>query len=141
MTIYHRLTAIIIPLLLWSCAGRQLDDTYNAATCEDLAVKIERRDSLTQQEYTAMIGQNKAILSYLVEQSKDIAEQPADNRNGSWRQLLADPEYMERFGYMFTLGSALYQAETEGRLDKENEELYRSLDKYNKELAAYTDKN
>ncbi len=65
--------------------------------CEELAVKIERRDSLSQKDYRAMIAQNEAILIYLIEQSKKISEEPAPDRSGSWRQLLADPEYMERF--------------------------------------------
>ena len=87
-----------------------------------------------------MIGQNEAILQYLIEQSKKIADEPQDERNGSWRTLLADPDYMERFSYMFTLGSALYQADVDGCLDSRNKELYHKLDKYNQELADYSDR-
>lgn len=137
----HTFAIILLLSLLTACSGRSVDAEYNADVCEELSIKIERRDSLSQEEYTRMIGQNEAILRYLVEQSKAIAEEPSGNRNGSWRQLLADPEYLERFGYMFTLGSALYQAEAEGKLDKENSRLYNNLDRYNKELADYSDKN
>ena len=130
---------MLTALVLWSCSGREVDSTYNSETCEQLSIRIERRDSLSQEDYTRMIGQNEAILKYLVEKSKAISQEPSDNRTGSWRQLLADPEYLERFGYMFTLGSALYQADADGRLDKENKRLYAELDRYNAELAEYSD--
>ena len=48
---------------------------------------------------------------------------------------------MERFGYMFTLGSALYQADADGKLDAENKKRYDALDKYNRELAEYSERN
>ena len=53
---------------------------------------------------------------------------------------VAEPEYLERFGYMFTLGSALYQAEIRGRLNEDNAEAYGALDDYNSLLADYTDR-
>ena len=131
--------AVLLVGALAGCTGHSVK--YDGAVCEDLAVKIERRDSLSQDDYRAMIGQNEAILQYLIEQSKTIAEEPQDDRSRSWRQLLADPDYMERFGYMFTLGSALYQADADGLLDKDNKKLYDALDRYNKELADYSDRN
>ncbi|MCM1066711.1 MAG: hypothetical protein NC418_03945 [Muribaculaceae bacterium] len=130
------LVSAVALMCLSACSGGA---RYDSELCEELSVKIERRDSITQKEYTDMIGQNEAILRYLIEQSKTIADEPSDERNGSWRTLLADPEYMERFSYMFTLGSALYQADVDGRLDSRNKELYRNLDKYNQELADYSD--
>lgn len=123
--------------MVCSCSGDVA--RYDSELCEELAVKIERRDSLSQTDYREMIAQNEAILVYLIDQSKKISDEPADDRNGSWRSLLADPEYMERFSYMFTLGSALYQADAYGKLDKENKERYDALDKYNRELADYSD--
>lgn len=136
-----KLTYLIILLLLTACGGREIDSTYSSSTCEELAVMIEQRDSISQEQYTAMIGQNEAILKYLVSQSKRIAEQPDSLRQDSWRELYADPEYMERFGYMFTLGSALFQAQLAGKLDKYNQRQYDNLDKYNKELAEYSERN
>ena len=41
---------------------------------------------------------------------------------------------------MFTLGSALYQADINGKLDKDNAEAYEALDEYNSKLADYTDR-
>ena len=102
---------------------------------------VERREAISQEEYRDMIGQNEAILCYLIEKSREIAEEPSDQRNDSWRNLLADPDYMERFGYMFTLGSALYQADADGKLDAENKKRYDALDKYNRELAEYSERN
>lgn len=139
--IHYFFVALLSVTILASCSGRKLDTDYDAAACAELSVKVEHRDSLTQHDYTRMIGQNEAILRYLVEQSKAIAEEPSDDRQSSWRQLLANPEYLERFGYMFTLGSALYQADAEGKLDAENKKLYASLDRYNAELAEYSDRN
>ncbi len=139
--ILYFFAALLTASLLAACSGRKLDSDYNAEACAELSVKVEHRDSLTQQDYTRMIGQNEAILRYLVEQSKLIADEAPEDRQSSWRQLLADPEYLERFGYMFTLGSALYQADAEGKLDAENKKLYASLDRYNAELAEYSDRN
>ncbi|MDE6468836.1 MAG: hypothetical protein K2L28_08085 [Muribaculaceae bacterium] len=138
------LSSFVAALVLFaSCSsnGGGIEEPYNAELCEELAVKIERHDSLTQEEYTRMIGQNAAILHYLADQAKAIADEPQSDRNGSWRQLLADPGYMERFSYMFTIGSALYQADAEGKLDSKNKERYRKLDSYNERLADYTDRN
>ncbi len=134
----YPLIQTFILICLAACSGAP---DYDPALCEELAVKIERHDSLSQKEYAAMIGQNEAILRYLIDQSKSIAGEPQDERSGSWRRLLADPEYMERFSYMFTLGSALYQADAEGRLDDDNKRLYGGLDRYNHELADYSDSN
>ncbi|MDE5661710.1 MAG: hypothetical protein K2I04_03670, partial [Muribaculaceae bacterium] len=116
----HTFAIILLLSLLTACSGRSVDAEYNADVCEELSIKIERRDSLSQEEYTRMIGQNEAILRYLVEQSKAIAEEPSGNRSGSWRQLLADPEYLERFGYMFTLGSAQNQPPPTQKRDTQN---------------------
>lgn len=132
---------ILIFALLCLASSCSRPASYDSELCEELAVKIERRDSLSQKDYRAMIAQNEAILIYLIEQSKKISEEPAPDRSGSWRQLLADPEYMERFSNMFTLGSALYQADAEGRLDSENKKLYDRLDRYNRDLADYSDRN
>ncbi len=41
---------------------------------------------------------------------------------------------------MFTIGSALYQADINGKLDDDNREAYASLDDYNTKLADYTDR-
>jgi len=41
----------------------------------------------------------------------------------------------------FALGSALYQAEVDGRLDEKNTKLYKKLDRYNQELVEYSERN
>lgn len=130
--------AALVSVMAVSCSKAP---AYDSEVCEELAVRIERRDSLSQKDYRAMIAQNEAILIYLIDQSRKIAEEPADDRNGSWRQLLADPEYLERFSNMFTIGSALYQADADGKLDSDNKKRYDALDKYNRELADYSDNN
>lgn len=132
---------ILASALLCLAASCSAPAHYDSEECERLAVKIERRDSLSQKDYSAMIKQNEAILVYLIDQSKKIAEEPADDRSGSWRTLLADPDYLERFGYMFTIGSALYQADADGRLDSDNKKRYDDLDRYNRQLADYSDCN
>ena len=114
---------------------------YDGELCSELAVKIESRQPISQQEYTQMIAQNEDILKYIIERSNAINELPDSSRAGAWRDLLADPDYLERFGYMFTLGSALYQASTDSLLDKDNISRYAELDRYNADLAAITDRN
>lgn len=132
---------LALAALVWACGYESApDSTYSAGRCEELAVRIERHDSLTQQDYTDMIGQNEAILRYLVEQARRISELPDSTRQEAWHLLMADPEYLERFGYSFTLGSTLYQADASGLLDKYNQRLYTALDRYNKDLAQYSDR-
>lgn len=113
---------------------------YDGELCRDLSAKIESRDSLTSRDYSDMIGQNEAILQYLVDRSRSIAELPDSMRSAAWRSLTADPEYLERFGYMFTIGSALYRADNDGRLDSRNAANYAALDKYNEQLIEYSER-
>lgn len=140
-TLYHIIIYIALPMALLAGCTAHTDDSYSSELCNELAVKVERRDSLSQDDYRAMIGQNEAILRYLIEKSKEIADSPDEERNAEWRRLLAEPEYMERFSNLFTIGSTLYQADAEGRLDSSNKKLYHNLDRYNKELADYSDAN
>ena len=100
-------------------------------------MKIERHDSLSQRDYSLIIEQDEQILQYLINRAEDMREIPEEERDRFWRSLTSDPEYMERFGYLFTLGSALYQADTEGLLDERNAAMYRALDEYNEQLADY----
>ena len=132
---------VLAVALFCGCSGREVSTDYNGELCENLAMRIESRDSLPQLDYAEMIGQNEAILKYLIEQAERLSEEPDSLRNGEWRLLTADPVYMERFGYMFTLGSALYSARLEGLLDEENIDAYDALDKYNERLADYADRN
>lgn len=122
--------------LLCSCSV----PSYDARVCEDLAIKIERRDSLTQNDYSRMIEQSESILDYLVERNGTLSELPPDERSQAFRSLLADPEYMERFGYMFTLGSALYQAEADSFLNSDNTRAYERLDQYNDRFSEISDR-
>ena len=128
---------ILFAIVLAACddKGDDYSSDYNSEICNSLAMRIDRRDSLTQADYTAMIGQTEAILKYLIQQHKNIEAQPAAEHENDWRVLYANPDYMERFGYFFTLGSALYKADTKHLFDKCNERLYASLDDYNSELA------
>ena len=133
MKAIYLFTIILLGLAMSACGFDDEAAEYDSETCAALAVKVERREAISQEEYRDMIGQN--------EESREIAEEPSDQRNDSWRNLLADPDYMERFGYMFTLGSALYQADADGKLDAENKKRYDALDKYNRELAEYSERN
>lgn len=120
-----------------SCSGRH---GYDPATCEELSIKIERHDSLTQTDYSAMIDQNEQILRYLIEESERLQDTPDDERYAAFRELLAEPVYRERFSYLFTLGSTLYQADELGLLDRSNARAYRRLDEYNARFAAISDR-
>lgn len=137
----------IIPLVLFlvaataACSHDDWHRSYDAEECNRLATMIDSRDSLSQSDYTAMIAQSEDILKFLIERTKEVSAEPDSLRPGAWRQLLADPDYLERFGYMFTLGSALYQADTSGRLDSDNARRFASLDNYNHVLAELCDAN
>lgn len=126
---------------LGACTSSHVPADYDPEECDALSVRIDGRDSLSQADYAAMIGQSEAILRYLTEQSARISELPDSLRNDAWRELQADPEYLERFGYMFTLGSTLYQADASGRLDEKNSRAFAALDEYNSRLAEYSDRS
>lgn len=130
-------TSIFLPS---ACSHRGGSESYDSELCRELSLKIERRDSLSQDDYACIINQNEQILKYLTDRASDVAGLPDSCRAQAWRQLVAEPEYLERFGYMFTLGSALYQADLNGRLDSENKRSYADLDRYNEMLADYTDR-
>ncbi len=136
--LFPALTAIF---LVSACSGYDWHRSYDSAVCNQLAVKIDSRQPLTQEDYASMIAQNEDILKYIIERSRDISEMPDSVRSGAWRDLLSDPEYLERFSYMFTLGSTLYQADVDGLLDEDNAKHYAELDRYNEDLVAITDRN
>ena len=136
---YLPLVTLIFAAAFWACSGSGLTD-YDPDLCRDLSVKIENRDSLTQSDYSKMIEQDGAILRYLVDRTREVCEQPDSLRFSAWRTLTADPAYLERFGYMFTLGSSLYRADANGLLDSRNAENYRALGSYNEQLAEYSDR-
>lgn len=138
-----KLIITISAAIALAACGRSADRIeaeYSADTCDELAVRIDRRDSLSQDDYAEMIRQSEAIMAYLVAQSRRISEMPDSLRSQAWRELQADPEYLERFGYMFTLGSTLYQADSDGRLGKTNAADFANLDRYNAQLADYSDR-
>lgn len=134
---------LLIPVLTVLAAGCSHTSSsgrgYDPEECEALAVKIERRDSLTQQDYAEMIEQNEQILKYIVSENERVAALAPETRYQATRELRANPDYMERFGYLFTIGSALFQAEREGRLDRSNAAAYSALDSYNESLARVSE--
>lgn len=132
--------AVIFFFALLLCACSKAPRSYDAELCNRLAVKIERSDALSQQDYADMIDQSEQILKYLVRRNATLEDMEPEQRYEAYRELLADPEYMERFGYLFTLGSALYQAEAEGALDSRNAEAYQALDEYNSQFAEISDR-
>lgn len=127
-------------ILVLACCSGGAGAAYDSGLCHDLSIKIESRDSLTSKDYSEMISQDEAILQYLVERTKEISELPDSVRSNAWRNLTANPEYLERFGYMFTLGSALYSAERNGSLDKSNSKKFEALDRYNEDLIRYSER-
>lgn len=142
MKLYHYIL-LATAALMSSCsggAGSLFGGGYDSAECERLSIAIERHDSLTQNDYSEMINQSEQILRYLVEKNDAIGDLPEDCRLDELRQLRASPEYMERFGYFFTLGSALYQADTHGLLDESNRRHYADLDEYNTRFSRLADR-
>lgn len=138
--LFYIILTALLPILPSCSNSGQIASDYDGNLCRELSVKIENRDSLSQNDYAEMIVQNKAILQYLVNCSKEISELPDSVRNQRWRLLTATPEYLEKFGYMFTIGSSLYRADNAGLLDKNNSKEYRELDRYNEDLAKYSER-
>lgn len=138
MKLYHYILLATAGFLT-GCGG-SLFGGYSSTECERLSIAIERNDSLTQHDYSEMISQSEYILKYLVEKNDAIGELPEDQRLAELRQLRASPEYMERFGYFFTLGSELYQAESRGLLDDSNRRHYAALDEYNTRFSRLADR-
>ena len=138
----HNSLLIIFSLLLavFTASCGKADKSFDSELCRSLSLKIENHAPLDNNDYAAMIDQNEAILQYLVERTREIAEMPDSLHESEWRALSADPEYLERFGYMFTIGSALHRAELNNELSSKNESAYASLDHYNQELIEYTDR-
>jgi len=141
MKLHILITAFSALLFVAASSCSDWHQDYDSAVCNELAVKIDSRQPLTQQDYASMIAQNEDILKYIIARSRAISEMPDSIRSDAWRDLLADPEYLERFSYMFTLGSTLYQADADGLLDSDNAKHYAELDRYNADLAAITDRN
>ncbi len=110
---------MLLPLRPPAGAGSVPSD-YDSATCTDLSVRIERRDSLTQYDYACIIAQNRAILGVprgACRRHRRAARQPALHGLARAAGRAGIPG---RFGYMFTLGSALYNADVDGLLDDDN---------------------
>lgn len=115
-------------------------ESYNYDTCLELSEKIERGENLSQKDYASMISQSKAILEYLIDKTGKLSEiSDTDEQESAARVLQADPEFMDRFGYLFTFSSSLYRAELAGNLDKSNLRDYHALNEYNDRFAAMTD--
>ena len=66
---------ILIFALLCLASSCSRPASYDSELCEELAVKIERRDSLSQKDYRAMIAQNEAILIRSEEHTSELQSQ------------------------------------------------------------------
>lgn len=94
---------------------------YDAEICRSLSEKVNRHEKFDQKEYHEMIAQYNDILSYMIAKTEQLSAIP-DNfeRREKADKLKQDPEYMERFNYMLTLGSVLYRADVNSLLDMDN---------------------
>lgn len=111
-------------------------DGYDRSLCQDLSDRIVRDDSLSQDDYAAMLDQYESILKYMIDRADDIiATEDETERQELSRALRSDEDYLERFGFMFTFGSTLYQADVRNQLDDANSAAYRSLESYSDEFA------
>lgn len=128
-----------LALTIFAASCGKTDKSFDSELCRNLSVKIESRTPLDNDDYAAMIDQNEAILQYLVDRTREISELPDSLHESEWRALTSDPEYLERFGYMFTIGSALYRADMNNELSSRNKRAYSSLDHYNQQLIEYSE--
>ena len=132
---------LIIPALL--CIGllvASCSSGYDSKVCEKLSGKIVRSESLTQDDYDQMLKQHESILKYLISRVEDIVdEDDQENREKLMQDMRNDNEYLKRFGYMFTFGSTLYQAEVNNVLDAKNQNTYNALNRYAEEFARLSE--
>ena len=63
---------ILLGLAAYACGNDEATAQYDSETCEALAVKVERREAISQEEYCEMIGQNEAILRYLIDRKSVV---------------------------------------------------------------------
>lgn len=136
--IYHLLLIAAI-ILTFSCKHQEAQNSeYNSEVCNALALKIEQREDVSQDDYRQMIVQYEFILRYFVSCSDYLCELPEDRQELARRELLATPEYIERSAYLYTLGNALLIAEKQGMLNAENSTKLADLDEYNAQIIDFT---
>ena len=126
------LAAVILGAVPSGCARQG----YSAELCGSFASRGEGREVFTQEDYEAMVDQCHYIVDYLLESTQEIASiGDSAERAQAMRGRLADEDYMQRLGYMFTLSSLLYQADVAGRLGPEVRKDYRDLVAVTEEFA------
>lgn len=116
--------------LAWGCSDATYAQ-YDPAECRRLAVAAEQSDSLSQDDYAAMIAQEANLLDFLADEHEKSAQPDESDSDESRRLLEADPEYAVRASLADTFGSVLNQAYEQGRLDNRNSRAYLALDRYN----------
>lgn len=122
---------LALGLLVSSCSKG-----YDADLCQSLSDKIVREQPLDQHDYAEMLFQYESILKYLISRADDvIALKNEDDRDALRQSLRNDEDYLQRFSYMFTFGSTLYQAEVRNELDAANLAAYHDLERYCDEFA------
>lgn len=130
------LAAILAMIALTGCSGG-----YDASECERLTNKIVADEPLSQDDYADMLTQYENILRYLIERTDESLEIKDDFERASHQQALRqDEEFMKRFAYMFTFGSALYMAEVGGELDDSNLERYNKVSEYAEQFAERSER-
>ena len=122
---------LVSGLMMSSCSKG-----YDPDLCYRLSDRIMREQPLDQHDYAEMLVQYEAILKYLIDRSDEIIALDSDSEKDRMRrELRADDDYLQRFSYMFTFGSALYQAEVRDDLDEVNLAAYHRLERYCDEFA------
>lgn len=130
------LAAILSILALTACNGG-----YDASECERLTDKIVNEETLSQDDYSDMLTQYESILQYLIDRTDKTNEISDDFERAKEQQALRqDEEFMKRFSYMFTFGSALYMAEVGGELDDSNLERYNKVMEYVDEFTKSSER-
>lgn len=89
-----------VVILMAACGGTS---GYNAETCEQLKTKIDKHETLTDQDYNEMIDQTVAIIKDLDKQIKACGD---DSEKMS--ELKKNEEYTKMAGY--AIGFGLYMS-------------------------------
>lgn len=105
-------------ILLFVAVLNACSNSYDKDICQQLEMKIQQGDELTQEDYSSMIKQSKAIAFEL----KAIEAKTKDDEDAQ-REYADDPAFKEKIRYLMTFGFMLEMAD----LDEANEAALKEL--------------
>lgn len=119
----------IIMLALVAFVATSCSSGYSEEKCKELCAKIEKGETLSQDDYTECINQCDAILDECKSKLESIKDDD-ENLSDKYRKFKADTRVMLNYGK--TMWKALESAD----LDNDNKEKFKELEKKSDEVGA-----